>query len=201
MIASENLVASITTEPTPDPLKEWHEVIHAADTCVKALAALPPESRTKAWRYVTEWVNKSRPSADQSNTSNTPVLPLPNNSPSGVATVDGGTPSDIKKYELLADLFGVAQASTDAAKALVVAAWLQEREGHTEISTQTVNRELNHLGHKVGNITRAFDSLRDSKPNLVMQLKKDGTSKQARKTFKVTVAGLREVERLLRGEP
>jgi hypothetical protein len=37
------------------------------------------------------------------------------------------------------------------------------------------------------------------KPALVLQLKKAGKSRQARKTYKVTVAGVKAVEAMLRG--
>ncbi len=97
----------------------------------------------------------------------------------------------------LAEMYSAASPSTDAEKALVVAAWFQYREQMPEVDTQAVNTRLKHLGYPVGNITRAFDYLRDSRPSLVVQMKKMGTSQQARKKYRVTVEGAKEVERLI----
>jgi len=45
---------------------------------------------------------------------------------------------------------------------------------------------LKHLGHGFGNITRAFENLKAMKPALIVQTRRDGSSPQARKKFKVT---------------
>jgi hypothetical protein len=47
------------------------------------------------------------------------------------------------------------------------------------------------------NITSALDDLIEVRPQLVIQLAKAGTSKQARKRYKVTVAGAKKVQELL----
>ena len=100
-------------------------------------------------------------------------------------------------FETIGDLFAHAQPSSDAEKALVAGYWLQIEVGKTDFGTQDVNRELKHLGHGVGNITRAFESLKKTRPQQVIQLRKAGTSKQARKTFKVTDAGRKAVESMI----
>ena len=46
------------------------------------------------------------------------------------------------------------------------------------------------------NITSALDDLIEVRPQLVIQLAKAGTSKQARKRYKVTVAGAKKVQEL-----
>ena len=60
-------------------------------------------------------------------------------------------------------------------------------------STKAVVGLLKNLGHGVGNITRAFDTLRASKPALTVQTRKEGSSKQARKKFRVTTEGHRRI--------
>jgi DNA-binding PadR family transcriptional regulator len=70
----------------------------------------------------------------------------------------------------------------------------------TDVEAQRVNTELKQLGHGVSNITRAFDALKSQKPALIMQTRKEGTSKQARKKYKVTTEGKKAVERMLSPE-
>ena len=82
-------------------------------------------------------------------------------------------------------------------RALVTAYWFQCREGQEDIDAQKINSELKHLGYGVVNITRAFNTLKDQKPSLVMQTRKAGTTKQARKKYKVTAEGKKSVERML----
>lgn len=94
----------------------------------------------------------------------------------------------------LGELFAAVSPETDADKVLVVGYWLQFIEGNNELSGYDVNKELKHLGHGVGNVTTAFDTLKARKPAPVIQLKKSGTSKQARKSYKLTLAGKQAVE-------
>lgn len=63
--------------------------------------------------------------------------------------------------------------------------------------SQSAHKELKHLGQQLPNITNALESLKNQKPALVLQLRKSGTSQQARKTYKLTVAGMRAVEKMI----
>jgi hypothetical protein len=67
-----------------------------------------------------------------------------------------------------------------------------------DFASQEINAALKNLGHPIGNITSAFDNLKARKPAPVMQLKKSGTSKQARKTYRLTLAGKSAVEAMVR---
>jgi len=58
---------------------------------------------------------------------------------------------------------------------------------------------LRHLGYAAGNITSALAQLIGGKPQLAIQTHKSGSSKQARKRYRLTNEGLRAVERLLEG--
>jgi hypothetical protein len=75
--------------------------------------------------------------------------------------------------------------------------WLQYREGANELEAQRINSELKHLGHGIGNVTRALDWLKAQKPSLMIQKRKEGATKQARKKFVVTNEGKKFVEKLL----
>lgn len=104
---------------------------------------------------------------------------------------EGGLPAE------LADAYAAAHPETEAERALVVACWIQHVRGDSDFDAQSVNKELKHLGDGVGNITQAFTQLIEQKPQLVIQTRKKGTSRQARKLFKVTAAGLRTVRELI----
>lgn len=103
----------------------------------------------------------------------------------------------IPSFEDVADLFSLASPATEPDKALVVGYWLQYIEGKTDFDSQSVNRVLKDMGHSIGNITAAFTSLKGRKPQLAMQTKKSGSSQQARKRYKLTLAGKTAVENML----
>lgn len=108
--------------------------------------------------------------------------------------------SDLKgKYPTLADFFAAASPSQENDKALLVGYWVQVLLGEPEFDAQSINKELKNLGHGVANITSAFDSLMARKPQLVLQTRKSGTTKQARKLYKLTQEGQRSVERMIGG--
>ena len=96
-------------------------------------------------------------------------------------------------------MFDAAQPQTGAQKALVAGYWLQACEGAGSFDSQRANTELKPLGHGVANITAALDTLKTQSPALALQLKKSGTSQQARKTYKITVAGETAVKAMING--
>ncbi len=108
-----------------------------------------------------------------------------------------GSPSVLDKPEL-PDFYASLQTSTEADKALAVAYWMQFcGEVDDGITAQEVNTKLKHMGHKVGNIARAFDSLKNRNPQHVVQVRKLGSTKQARRIFKVTEEGRKHLEQEL----
>lgn len=112
----------------------------------------------------------------------------------------GSLNADLKsKFPTLADFFAAAAPSQENDKALLVGYWTQFILGEAEFDAQSINKELKNLGHGVANITSAFDSLMARKPQLVLQTRKSGTSKQARKLYKLTLEGQRAVERIVGG--
>ena len=58
--------------------------------------------------------------------------------------------------------------------------------------------ELKNLGHGVGNVTRAFSALITQRPQPVVQTRKSGSSKQARKRYKLTTVGINRVEEMVK---
>jgi hypothetical protein len=104
------------------------------------------------------------------------------------------------RFASFADLFEATHPSTDREKALVASYWVQVSQSQPSFGSQTLNDALKDLGHGVGNITDALSALKDEKPALVLQLKKSGTSKQARKTYKLTQEGIRRVHGMIPGD-
>lgn len=109
------------------------------------------------------------------------------------------TDHSTEKFQELADLYAAGSPKTDADKALVVAYWFQYMKGEPDLEAQKMNGELKHLGHGVKNITAALYSLIDRKPQLVVQTRKSGTTKQARKKYKLTDEGKKAVDRMIKG--
>jgi hypothetical protein len=103
-------------------------------------------------------------------------------------------------FDSFAELFDRADPTTEKDKALVAAYWVQACLGQSSFLAQELNTNLKDLGHGVGNITVSLDGLKEEKPSLVLQLKKSGTTKQARKTYKLTQEGAKRVRQMIDGE-
>lgn len=166
--------------------KSKHDEVDAMRQVSAALEPLAPDQQGRVLRWAAERF----------------ALPLP---PAGDGrqgsrqerTVIGGggeQPQDPGEF------YAKAAPESEPERALVIAYWVQEVRGDGEFEAQTVNTQLKHLGHRVSNITRALDNLKARKPQLVIQVQKSGTSKQARKRYKVTSAGKTEVSRMLAGK-
>lgn len=121
---------------------------------------------------------------------------------SGISTGDE-RPEDqyteITEFGNFSELFDAAAPSTEFEKVLVASYWFQEVEGHSTVDALTINRALKQLGHGIGNITREFTRLQDEKPSLILQVQKKGSTKQARKKYKATAAGIRRVKKIVSG--
>jgi hypothetical protein len=101
-------------------------------------------------------------------------------------------------FNEFAELYAAADPHSNADKALIAGYWLQVCQGADNFTGQSVNTELNHLGHKVANVTHALSSLNAAKPQLVLQLRKSGKTQQARKTYKLSAEGVKRVEEMIR---
>lgn len=102
-----------------------------------------------------------------------------------------------QEYETFAELFSDAGPSTSADKVLLAGYWHQVVLGQSDVNSAALNKDLKDLGHGVTGINERFDSLMSAKPQLAIQLKKSGLSKQARKKYKITKAGIARVREML----
>jgi hypothetical protein len=103
------------------------------------------------------------------------------------------------KFGSFAELFDAAHPNGASDKALVAGYWLQVCQGTESFDGFSANKELKHLGEGLSNVTSAIDTLKAQKPAFALQLKKSGKSRQARKVYKITVAGIRAVEAMIGG--
>ena len=92
------------------------------------------------------------------------------------------------------ELFDAFEPRTDAEKALSAAYWSAVFDQEESFDSQRLNTMLKNLGHGGTNIPRALGALAEQKPSLVIQTRKSGPSKQARKTYKITRSGISLVE-------
>jgi|ERR1017187_9228476 hypothetical protein len=106
---------------------------------------------------------------------------------------------DNKSFEDFDSLADACGPNTDSLRALVGGYWVQVCQGNQGFDGASVNKELKNLGHGVGNITVALNSLIAQKPAYVLQLRKSGNTKQARKLYKVTEAGIKKVKAMIEG--
>jgi hypothetical protein len=104
------------------------------------------------------------------------------------------------EFESFAELFEAVDPKTDKDRALVAAYWAQICQSQATFPAQTLNASLKDLGHGLSNVTVALEGLKVEKPALILQLKKSGTSKQARKTYKLTVEGAKRVRQMIDDE-
>jgi|SRR5271154_5517214 len=89
--------------------------------------------------------------------------------------------------------------ATQADWALLGAYYFQRIMGEQNVTGLQVNKELKQHGYGVTNITDCFTSNMQSEPARMLQTKKSGKSKQAKKLYLVTTAGLKYVEDRLGG--
>lgn len=87
---------------------------------------------------------------------------------------------------------------TMAERALLGAYVLARGRADRTVTSQAINAELKRNGLPVPNITRAIESNLRAKPPLMVQKKKMGTTRQARKQYALTQEGVDLVESKLR---
>jgi hypothetical protein len=105
--------------------------------------------------------------------------------------------STARTFERISDLVDAANPSSGLDYVLLGSYWFQEVQGGESFTGQQVNSALKDLGHGSANITTSYNSLKSRKPPLARQIQKSGTSKQARKQYRLTTEGIRAVERML----
>ena len=164
----------------------------AMQTVFGALEPLDGDSRQRVVEYIVARLGIAA------------VRGAPSGSPAGDEKKGGqpeqeeGSPPE-RRFATLAELHDATDPQSDKDRVLVTAYWLQVCEGTDSFLGYSVNKALKDLGHGVSNVTGAVDALKRPKPALVLQLKKAGKSRQARKTHKLTDAGVAAVKAMIDG--
>lgn len=179
------------SDQAPDVLRE----AQALQAVLHAIADLP----TAAIRRIIDWVAD----AYEIRTGGGRSAATSNTRTQLRGVQGGGHSAEARSSEFsdIATFYDAAKPSTDVVRALVVGYWLQVVERQESFTSQAVNGTLKDLGHGVSNITKAFRHLATHDPVWARQVKKSGTSQQARKLYRLTNEGVREVERMIRAEP
>jgi hypothetical protein len=104
------------------------------------------------------------------------------------------------EYARISDLMDATSPTTTADHVLVASYWFQVVQGQDDFTSQAVNSELKDLGQESKNITDSFNTLMKRTPPAVRQVQKSGSTRQARKKYRLTEPGIRTVRRMIRGE-
>lgn len=182
-------MATETERQADDPLIE----LEAMQTVAKALAGFSPESAARVLRWAAEHFSGVQPQeAHGPQKSNQEEAP------------NDGESSDpralIGKFRDAADLISHTGVTTGPERALLAAYWVQSVEDGDGFDGYTINSMLKNMGYGLANVTTTLASLMNQKPALVLQVKKSGQSKQARKLYRVTREGENRAERMIRRE-
>lgn len=156
--------------------------LSAMQKVLETLEALAPEQRER----VITWVISRLGPAPKDNRA-TPVTKI---------TSNGRLAQGLNVTEF-AELFDVCRPSEEKEKVLIAGYWYQFIDGNDSFDSQSINRQLKHLGHGIKNVTSAFTRLMKEKPALAIQIRKSGGSKQSRKLYKVTDAGKKYVDAMM----
>lgn len=154
--------------------------LKAMEAVFQALEPLPAASRLNVVRWVSEHLKLSW-----------------NGGPSTKTAARAEDIGSEPKFDNFHELFERAAPKTDKQRVLVTAYWFQVCQGQQEFMTAPINVLLKDMGQPVSNITETFARLTGEKPAPVMQTKKTGSSKQARKYFRITRAGINAVREMM----
>ena len=165
------------------------EAMSAIDT---AVGALEPDEQKRVLRWA---VDKFGGGEVKLGTPGTGLGSAGSSNGSGESNGNGSG-----AYARIADLMDAASPDTIVDHVLVASYWFQVVKGQESFTGQEVNSELKDLGHGASNITDSYNSLINRRPPAVRQVQKTGTTKQARKRYRLTEVGIRAVNRMIGGE-
>ena len=182
-----------------DSLSEDSELL-AMQSLVKALQPLDEQARRRVFVWTRDKFGfgpgGSTPVLIQKKSTDTESSSVPE-----AGTSPAASARKYNRYPSFAEFYHALSPKTDGERALTAAAWMQDTSYPEGFDSFSVNKLLKNLGYGVGNITRSFDALMDGQPAAIMQLRKAGTSQQARKSYKVTDAGFKRIQNILSADP
>jgi hypothetical protein len=116
---------------------------------------------------------------------------------SGASSDRSGNVNLVSDFSDIGEFYSQIDPTTDSEKVLTIGVYYQLNKGFDELNSADLNKELKHLGYRVSNVTVSISLLMKKKPALMIQTRKGGNSKQSRKKYKVTQAGIKYIEQLL----
>ena len=172
--------------------------LEAMNQVAEALEALSEQERSRVLRWAAEHYEvafpkdfpRRRESVDEPDEDDEVEDEEDEGKAGGGSRSGGGGGS----FEDFAELYHAVDPSTDPERVLVAAYWTQEVDDNASFGSTALNKMLKELGHGVGAINKAMTSNINMKPALILQVKRGGTSKQSRKTYKLTGAGVQWVK-------
>jgi len=173
----------MNTEPKIDILLTCHEALGTLAVDDKKWVIAQLSSRITAGGGVSKMV-----APQKANSGKTPS----NDGDESADSVDlTGSNDDF------AELFSKASPQTEDQKVLLGAWLLFGRNGVKKFRGLDVSKQLKLTGHEVNSVTVSLGRLGKLKPALVVQIAKDGKSKQARKSYSITSEGCKAAQKLL----
>jgi hypothetical protein len=169
--------------------------IEAMGTVSKALGGLGQDARGRVIRWAAERYDISLGSTP----TKTRSIPASSqgNEESDDDEIEEGTEKKAGSWEHFADLYHASGASTHPQGMLVAAYWVQVLGKRESFGALELNKLLKDLGRGVTGTAKVMSSLMSKRPALILQLRKAGKARQARKTYKLTDAGKKAVEQMI----
>lgn len=184
--------------------------IEAIAKCYDLIKVLEDDSKIRVIQWLVSrfelnpqpstWNGHSSPARQSSQNRAVSILPPSNNDSDlngGETLIAVPQENTIESFDSVAEIFASTSPNNDWEKALVVAAFSQVKNALSDFTSYEINKELKNLGHASSNITKALDNCIDRKPQLILQLKKVGKSRQAKKKYKVSNEGLMYVKSMI----
>lgn len=167
-------------------MEELREVKELLDEINAAISGYDPVLKERARDLLIERAFGVRAGRGRAAAANGPAegeeAPRRRGRPRGSTTVRRGGQS-------ISSLMEAWRPETMAERALLGAFVLSRGRPDRTVTSQAINAELKRTGLPVPNITRAIESNLRAKPPLMVQKKKMGTTRQARKQYALTQEG------------
>jgi hypothetical protein len=164
--------------------------IEAISAVASALADLEDDARGRVLRWAAERYD----------------VRVPQRGRGGADAGGAGDEEDVTEEEIsaeaptfnhFAELFNATSPTSNEDKALVAGYWFQAIKGQDKLKATNLQNELKNMGHAIPNITDALMSNIRKKPARILQVAKSGSTRQARKTYKLTHEGLVYVQGMI----
>jgi hypothetical protein len=98
------------------------------------------------------------------------------------------------EFSNFVDILEQINPTSDLERMLAGAYWLQVLQNNSSWQSFNINSLLKNTGQGINSINHVLDRAKESKPAYVLQITKSGKSKQARKTYKLTTAGINYIK-------